>query len=318
MRVVVGGTFEFLHKGHRELIKKAFEIGDFILIGITSDNFKEGIIKNFDERRRMVENYAKNFGKRYKIVKIEDKYGPTLDEDFDAIVVSKETKKTGDEINEMRRRREKKEMKIYEVNMVMAEDLLPISSSRIKNGEIDCEGRRMKKMKVHIGSTNPSKIKAVREIFEKIFNFEIEFIGIEVNSDVPPQPFGHQTILGAINRARKSIKDADYSVGIEAGLFWNEEIGDYFDSAFCAILDKYGKSTFGHSGGFIYPKEVIEMVKNGLEVGEAMEKLSGIKNIKRRMGAIGFLSKGAIERHEFNSQAVLMAMLPRISYELYF
>lgn len=318
MRVAVGGTFEFLHKGHRELIRKAFEIGDFILVGITSDNFKEGITKNFKDRKKIVENYIRNFGKDYRIVKIEDKYGPTLDEDFDAIVVSHETKKTAEEINEIRRRRGKKEMKIYEIGTVIAEDLLPISSKRIKNGEIDCDGRRKRRMKVHIGSTNPSKIKAVEEIFKKIFKFEIEFTGMEVNSGVPLQPFGHETILGAINRAKESLKDADYSVGIEAGLFWSEEIGNYFDSAFCAIMDKYGKITYGHSGGFTYPPEVIKMVKDGMEVGEAMEKLSGIKDIKKKIGAIGFLSKGAIERYEFNSQAVLMAMIPRISYELYF
>ncbi len=317
-RVVVGGTFEFLHKGHRELLKRAFEIGDNITIGITSDDFKKECTIDFKKRREMVDSFVRGFGKKYKIVKIHDRYGPTLEEDFDIIVVSRETRKTADEINDLRKKKGMQRMEIVEIPIFYAEDLLPISSRRIREGYIDGDGHRLKPLRVNVGSANPSKIKAVERVFRKIFPFQIEVKGIEVPTHVPPQPRDNETIKGAINRAKNALGDADYSVGIEAGLFWNEVVGEYFDVAFCAILDKYGKFTYGHSGGFVYPPKVIEMVKNGMEVGEAMEIISGIENIKKKMGAIGFLSKGKIDRVEFNAQAVLMAMIPRISHELYF
>ncbi len=317
MRIVVGGTFEFLHVGHRELLRRAFELGDEILIGVTSDSFKEGISRSFEERKRIVEEFVSQFGKPYRIVEINDIYGPTLDEDFDAIVVSRETRKNAERINEERERRGLKRMEIVEIPIIVAEDLLPVSSRRIREGEIDEDGRRIKKMLVRIGSENPSKIRAVKMVFSKIFNFEMEFEGVAVDSAVPPQPFNDDTVRGAKNRARMAIGDADYSVGLEAGLFWEEEIGDYVDRAYCAILDKFGRMTLGHSGGFLYPPEIIHMVKSGLEVGEAMEKISGIEEIKKKMGAIGYLSKGLINRDEFNAQAVLMAMIPRIRPELY-
>ncbi len=317
-RVVVGGTFEFLHRGHRALLERAFELGDFVVIGITGDGFKSSCTVRFEDRRKEVENFVRQFGKEYRILEIHDKYGPTLTEDFDIIVVSKETRKTAEEINILREKRGLKDIQIVEIPIFYAEDLLPISSRRIRNGEIDKEGRRLKPLIVHVGSANPSKIRAVEKVFRDLFNFEIVVRGVDVESNVPPQPRDSETIEGAINRAKNAIENADYAIGIEAGLFWNEEVKEYFDKAFCAILDKYGNLTYGYSGGFTYPHRVIEMVEKGMEVGEAMEIISGIKEIKKGMGAIGYLSKGKIKRDEFNAQAVLMAMIPRISHELYF
>ena len=316
MKVVIGGTFEYLHTGHRKLIEKAFELGDFVLIGITSDEFKGDVKIKFQERKKAVEKYVSKFGKPYRVVEINDIFGPTLEEDFDVIVVSKETKKNAEKINKERKRRGMKEMKIVTIPTVLAEDLLPVTSTRIKRGEINEYGKRIAKMKVKIGSENPSKVNAVKMVFSRIFKFPIEYIPVKTEPDVPPQPFEEDTIKGAINRAKK-LKDCDYCIGIEAGLFWDSEVKRYFDRAYCAILDKFGYLTLGHSGGFYYPPPIIEMVKNGMEVGDAMEKISGIKEIKKKMGAIGFLSKGLINRDEFNSQAVIMAMIPRISRELY-
>ncbi len=318
MHVIVGGTFEYLHKGHRLLLKKAFEIGTFVTVGITADGFKKGCKVSFEKRRARVEEYIRQFGKNYEIVEIHDKYGPALEIPSGAIVVSTETLGTAKEINSMRVEKGLEPLKIYQIPMVYAEDLMPISSHRIRDGKIDEEGRRIAPLIVNVGSKNPSKIRAVEKVFKKIFKFEIRVISFEVDSGVPPQPFEDDTIRGAINRAKKALGGGDYGVGIEAGLFWNDVAKEYFDKAFCAVIDSYGNFTYGYSGGFVYPPKVIEMVKSGMEVGVAIEKISGIPDIKKKQGAIGFLSKGLINRTEFNAQAVLMAMIPRISNTLYY
>ena len=57
------------------------------------------------------------------------------------IVVSEETFDVAVEINRIRKERGMTEMEIVKIPMIKAEDGRPISSSRIKKGEIDEEGR---------------------------------------------------------------------------------------------------------------------------------------------------------------------------------
>ena len=100
----------------------------------------------FEIRRKAVEEYLskEKFHGNFKIKSIHDKYGPTLDEDFDAIVVSPETKSTAEEINKIRKQRGRKPLKIIEIPFVLADDDLPISSTRIRNKEIDENGKLLK------------------------------------------------------------------------------------------------------------------------------------------------------------------------------
>ncbi len=171
-------------------------------------------------------------------------------------------------------------------------------------------------MRIAVGSTNPVKIKATENVFKKFFS-DVEVFGVGVRSK--KQPIGmKETIEGAISRAEQALTHGDLGVGIEAGLV---EIPysatGYFDIQFCAIKDKSGLTTLGCGMGFEYPKAVIEEVFKGKEVGEVMEKISGIKEIGRKIGAIGFLSKGVIDRVSLTEQAVISALIPRINKELY-
>ena len=141
MRVCVGGTFDPLHRGHRALLEKAFEVGDHVLIGLTSDEMIKKTRK-YQIRKKELEDYLerKKF-KNFRIVKIDDRYGPSIYANFDAIVVSPETEKIALEINRIRVKNGKKGLKIYVIPFVLADDKKTISSSRVKKGEIDIEGR---------------------------------------------------------------------------------------------------------------------------------------------------------------------------------
>jgi len=148
---LLGGTFDIIHKGHRALIAKAFEVSEKLIIGLTVDDFvkNKGIWNNYETRLRNLEKFLKEnfpYGK-YEIVPLKDYFGPkAFDEDVEAIVVSEETKERAKYLNKLRREKGLRPLKIVVVKMVKAEDGLRISSSRIRRGEIDEEGRRLIKL----------------------------------------------------------------------------------------------------------------------------------------------------------------------------
>lgn len=159
--VVCGGTFDHFHKGHESLLKLAFSLGNKVIIGITSDDYinsskfkvpasqrgeqSSKLIETFEKRKQSVLGLIKKeeVSDKTEIVKIDDLFGPTLSKDYliDAIVVSEDTRKGAEIINERRKRIGLKELNLFIAPQVLAEDGKLISSARIRNGEIDRTGR---------------------------------------------------------------------------------------------------------------------------------------------------------------------------------
>jgi len=99
-------------------------------------------VADYGVRERELNRYvADRFGLSPEIATLHDPYGTALEESFDYIVVSPETHPVAEKINEFRRKRGMSEIEIVLVPFVLAEDGMPISSTRIKNGEIDLHGR---------------------------------------------------------------------------------------------------------------------------------------------------------------------------------
>ncbi|HZA63968.1 MAG TPA: cytidyltransferase, partial [Nitrososphaeraceae archaeon] len=103
---------------------------------------------NYEERTsNLKEKIKEKFGNvSYEISKLEDIYGPTvIYGDVEAIVSSTETAIKGNLINDIRSRNGLRPLNIISVNMIRAKDGYPISSTRIRNGEIDSFGKLLKK-----------------------------------------------------------------------------------------------------------------------------------------------------------------------------
>jgi pantetheine-phosphate adenylyltransferase len=147
-KVAVGGTFDELHRGHKALLDKAFEVGECVVIGLTSDSFAAKMGKphktdSYTERLEELKAFLKESGlaDRAEIVPLNDPYGLTLTgKGIDALVVSKETEKTALKINEQRKQSKLTPLKIITISMVPAENKTPISTTRIRGGEIDRNG----------------------------------------------------------------------------------------------------------------------------------------------------------------------------------
>lgn len=151
MKVCIGGTFDLLHKGHKKLIDKAFEVAGkngFVFIGITTKKItkRKKNVETIEKRQKKLKEYLieKNFIDRALIKPINDRYGPSIEEDFDAIIVSPETFATAEEINIIRIKSGKKPLKIIKIPFILADDGKPISSTRIINKEIDKNGHILK------------------------------------------------------------------------------------------------------------------------------------------------------------------------------
>lgn len=177
-------------------------------------------------------------------------------------------------------------------------------------------------MLVVVGSENPVKIKATKNVFKARYG-ECKVIGKPVNTGLPDQPIGlSQTLEGAVRRARQAIRalpDADFSIGIEAGLIEIPCEGTrYFDQQFAAVLDSEGWLTLGGGPSFEYPSAVAEQVLSlGVASGTIFASLSGISNIGWKQGVIGYISKRSFSRLSITELAISMALLPRIRPEIY-
>ena len=148
MKVMVGGTFDPLHDGHKSLLNRSFELAGptgHVVIGLTTDTFasrKVHPIRPFAERKADLETYitAKNFPVNWLIESLNDRFGSAIESDFDAIVVSEETLPVAVEINKIRREKGRKKVDIHQISCVLADDGRWISSTRIYRGEIDVHG----------------------------------------------------------------------------------------------------------------------------------------------------------------------------------
>jgi pantetheine-phosphate adenylyltransferase len=148
--VATGGTFDELHIGHIALLARAFDVGKKVIIGVSSDNFAahrgKNLNHNFETRAANLKNMIKKeFGNvNYEIAKLDSDFGPAVTTgDVEALVTSTETQNKGKVLNEMRAKIGAKPVTVVTVELVKAEDGSKISSTRIRSGEIDRQGRKL-------------------------------------------------------------------------------------------------------------------------------------------------------------------------------
>lgn len=322
MRVAMGGTFDLLHDGHKALLDGAFALRpERVLIGLTTDRFARETrseVNPYALRERRLRAYLRTRGwTRFVIEAIDDAFGPADDlPDLDTLVLSSDRAPVGKDLNRAREGNGLRPLDVRAVPMVLAEDGLPIQSRRIRAGTIDRHGVRLAPLVVRVGTDNPVKVRAVRSVFVDLFD-RVRVRPVPVDTGVPEQPIDHQAPVGAMNRARAALRDADFGVGIEAGLLWDASVGDYLDVQYCAVIDRSGRVTLGHGPGFEYPPAVVERVKAGQTVSQAMAELTGVREIGSKYGAIGYLTQRRMDRDTLTEAAVLMAMVPRIRRDLY-
>ena len=145
--VALGGTFDIIHAGHMALLDKGFSISEKLIIGLTSDELakKKGkkLINDFQTRYTTLgtliqEKFSNSV---FDIAKLNNDFGPAaIEDDVDALVVSEETSSKGELLNKLRLEQNQPPVAIVVVPMILAKDGNRISTTRIRNSEIDSQG----------------------------------------------------------------------------------------------------------------------------------------------------------------------------------
>ena len=145
--VAMGGTFDVIHKGHITLLSEAFSISAKVIIGLTSDELalrKEKDLQNDYNKRleTLVKTIETKFpNMEFEISKLDNDFGPAvLEKEVQALVVSGETSDQGEILNQLRKQKNLSLVEVVVVPMVLAQDGIRISTTRIKNQEIDNDG----------------------------------------------------------------------------------------------------------------------------------------------------------------------------------
>ena len=145
--IAMGGTFDIIHHGHITLLSTAFDISEKVIIGLTSDEFVQKKGKNpihkYDERlKNLTSIIFKKFPNSYfEISQLNNDFGPAVfEKEVQALVVSDETKNQGNILNKLRTERNISPVEIIVVPMTLAKDGKRISTTRLKNSEIDSDG----------------------------------------------------------------------------------------------------------------------------------------------------------------------------------
>lgn len=171
---------------------------------------------------------------------------------------------------------------------------------------------------VAVGSTNPVKVAAARNVLVRA-GLTARVEEIKVASTVRDQPFGdNETIRGALARAHaaRQALGGELGIGIEGGVV--DENGSMRTCAWAAVVDASGREGVGGSLAMSLPESVARLVReDGLELGLAMDRLTGEHNVKQRQGAVGILTAGLVDRQAAYEVILAYALARFLTPELW-
>lgn len=172
-------------------------------------------------------------------------------------------------------------------------------------------------MKIAVGSRNPVKLAAARSVLGRVYP-AAAIVPVEVASGVSANPLSdEEAIRGAVARAKRAaaLARADLGIGMEGSTTVVD--GRFLTAGWAAVYD--GKRCHVGGGGHVsLPASVRRRVlQDGLELGEAMDELTGGRNTKQKMGAIGILTGGLSSRKRAYEYILIYALAPLLTPQYY-
>ncbi len=217
--VALGGTFDRLHVGHDALLRAAFSAGETVFIGLTTDAYLashpkagRGSLLPYPERARRLRRWLRTNAsrRRWEIVPLEDRFGRAVGEGIDALVVSSETRGGGRAVNAERRDRGLGPLPLLEVPLVLADDLLPVSSTRIRDGTLGPGGERLAPIRVGLATEAPADLPPLTEAVRRAFRRAVVVAPRRRRAALTGGPARSR----AARLALGALRDAELAVGV--------------------------------------------------------------------------------------------------------
>lgn len=190
----------------------------------------------------------------------------------------------------------------------------------------------MKRIVIAVGSTRRPKLGAVSDALGQVGTLldrdaQYEIVGREVESSVGHTPSSQEELMrGARHRADALIRLAHkeeqpwhFFVGLEGGLDIAVENGTrrvFLES--WAFVSNGQHGYFGRSGAIEIPEILaFEVLVNGTELSEAIDRFAGEAGVRDAQGAWGILSANCITRQEAFRLAIVAAFAPFYNGQMY-
>ena len=248
---LIGGTFDRFHKGHLHLISKSLESCNELEVWITSDNLamkKDPRVQKWGDRLQGVKDSLDEESlSRVSFGKLEDSYGPApTHEAARAIFSTEDTRKNCEEINELRINNGLEPLEIVTLDLQDAWDGMPISSSRIRNGVIDREGKPWIPESIRFGNIKmtPGVEASLKDPFGILFSGPEEKPSVAMRDALPLIESSHGPVIAVgdvtvltMHQLGK-IPDISLVDGMTKRVHWeptrNIDQGDYDQTLNCS------------------------------------------------------------------------------------
>lgn len=146
--LVLGGTFDHLHAGHKRLIQEAFLLANHVVLGLTLPEMNRqktfaNLILPYKTRAQEIARYVRALGKfdKLEIIPIKDVFGSTLvDARLQALLVTKHTQVGASLVNRERVLRGQKPLVVHVAQLVIDQSGEILSSTRIRQGLVNRDG----------------------------------------------------------------------------------------------------------------------------------------------------------------------------------